>query len=151
MYSFLIYLKQLSLSFWLGEMLFFVIIFAPRVFKILSRESAAKLQASIFPGYFWVGFICGLILILFYLYSIFINTSATSKDYYGLALSIISCAIFAYCLFTLNPEISELQKTAINFPKDSSEQVVVDFQEKHKLSVKLNVIVLVILLVLIAL
>ena len=46
------YLTKLGIVFWLGEMLFFISIFAPRVFKILPREMAGRLQGEIFPAYY---------------------------------------------------------------------------------------------------
>lgn len=56
------YLHRLALSFVIGQMLFFALIFAPRVFRVLERSDAAKLQLAIFPAYFMSGILCCLVL-----------------------------------------------------------------------------------------
>ena len=151
--SILTYLRKLALVFWLGQMLFFIVIFAPKVFKVLPRDMAGKLQAAIFPGYFWVGVVAGAMI----LSSLLISWAAKKTlpfagwlDSTILLGAIVAWVIFLYCAFQLNPEITKIQPEALALPKGSTDVVAVKFQELHKLSVKLNGTVLFILLFLLA-
>jgi len=117
------YLKKLALVFWLGEMLFFAFVFAPRVFKILPRPQAADLQAALFPPYFAIGVICSIVILISILGSQFFSgTGFFSKSerlsyqpdrvkVLPLILPLICGCIFAYCLLSLTPKITKLQST----------------------------------------
>ncbi len=50
---------------WLGTIVFFSLIIAPQIFKVLPRFEAAKLQNHLFPFYYSVGIICGLGMLLY--------------------------------------------------------------------------------------
>ncbi|NDE18443.1 DUF4149 domain-containing protein [bacterium] len=51
------YARRLSLAIWIGQMVFFGAIFAPRVFRVLERPVAGNLQAHLFPPYFAMGLV----------------------------------------------------------------------------------------------
>lgn len=51
----------LSLSIWIGSMVFFSFFAAPSIFQSLPREEAGKVVAAIFPKYYWQGVVCGLV------------------------------------------------------------------------------------------
>lgn len=137
------YLQKLALTFWLGEMLFFALIFAPRVFKVLPREMAGQLQNAIFPGYFTVGLSCGLLLLL----STFVRRHAYSVPRLRLNLSLLLgiTLIFGYCLWVLTPQLREL------LPLVHAGERTEDFRILHRVSVQLNGITLLVLLSLLAL
>jgi uncharacterized membrane protein len=48
----------LTLSVWLGSVIFFSFVVAPTIFRVLSQNDAAKLQRALFPRYYLVGIIC---------------------------------------------------------------------------------------------
>jgi hypothetical protein len=139
MSRFLFFLQKLALSFWIGEMLFFIIIFAPRVFKVLEKPQAADLQANIFPAYYLAGCICGVVFVIASLMRGFQNSAAlpgrrTSSWIYGLAFFAI--AVFTYSLLCITPEISALQPEL--FSTTPTPETRAQFDHLHSLSVKLN-------------
>ena len=153
------YLQKLALAFWLGEMLFFISIFAPRVFKVLPRPMAGELQNNIFPGYFSVGIGCALMIIVTQFYLIRRNrvgmywTKNHSQEFrnpvrrYGpLILASLAGIIFAYCLTAITPRIAELQPALAQ--GTASESLQAEFTFLHRLSVNLNAVSLLCLLVL---
>lgn len=60
----LLWTHLLALSVWLGETVFFAIVVAPALFGGLGREQAGAVTALIFPGYYAVGYVCGVLLVL---------------------------------------------------------------------------------------
>ena len=131
--------RNLSLTFWLGQMLFFIVIFAPRVFKVLPRPEAAKLQGEIFPAYYMAGMICGVILLTCLILSRFFNSQENNKkQWIPVLLCLFAFVVFAYSYFVLTPEIKNLQPLVL-LPVD---QVLAEnrqlFDQLHKLSVRVN-------------
>ena len=67
----LLLLKSLylySVSLWVGALFFFTAVGAPLAFKVLKKEEAGKYTGAVFPKYFGLGYIFGLLaLISFYL------------------------------------------------------------------------------------
>jgi len=148
MISALGYLQRLALVYWLGEMLFFATIFAPRVFKVLPREMAAKLQNNIFPAYFSAGIFCAIVIFVVSVLMRVMKTDATinsRKFYLGLGLTIFCGAIFIYSRVSLTPQIAALQESVL------AGQNLEEFQKLHKWSVQLNGTALIGLLVLLGL
>ncbi len=54
-----IYLLVLAL--WVGSIIFFSFVIAPTVFKVLKPEDAARLQRALFPKYYFVGIVCAAV------------------------------------------------------------------------------------------
>jgi len=50
-----------SLCLWVGSMFFFTAVGAPLAFKALPKEDAGKYTGSVFPKYFGLGYIFGLV------------------------------------------------------------------------------------------
>ncbi len=67
----LLILKSLYLyavSLWVGALFFFTAVGAPLAFKVLGKEEAGKYTGAVFPRYFGLGYILGLLsLVSFYL------------------------------------------------------------------------------------
>ncbi len=56
-----------SVSLWVGALFFFTAIGAPMAFKVLKKEDAGRYTGAVFPKYFGLGYILGLLsLISFY-------------------------------------------------------------------------------------
>ena len=55
------FLLTLSISFWVGSIFFFSFFAAPSIFKILPRETAGNVVSDIFPKYYLVAYVCGLV------------------------------------------------------------------------------------------
>jgi hypothetical protein len=153
-------MQKLALTFWLGEMLFFVTIFAPRVFKVLPRDLAGQLQNNIFPAYFVAGIACAFIILVTQLLIIQKNqkgiywakTSVAEargpgRRYGPLVFATIAGLIFAYCYVMISPRLAELQPQMAQ----SVEAVKAEFDSLHRLSVSLNGAALICLLILLGL
>lgn len=156
------YLQRLALSFWLGEMLFFAFIFAPRVFKVLPRPMAGDLQNHLFPGYFSVGIVCAIIIIAGQFYLIrksvkgiywakatVAEARGPGRRYGPLIIATLCGTIFAYCLVLIAPRLTELQPLLAQ--ATASAELQAEFAKLHSLSVSLNGIALVGLFILLAL
>lgn len=65
--SFLVqWIYQLSLSLWLGGMVFFSFIMTPALFgsPVVPKPMASELISGIFPRYYMLGYVCGGLLLL---------------------------------------------------------------------------------------
>lgn len=143
------YLSRLGLVFWLGEMLFFIAIFAPRVFRVLPREMAGQLQASIFPAYYTAGLIsAALVLVGIALRRMGGDALTLNSRKLTIALGLVAFAaiVFAYSRWSLTPELNGLRPQI-----ESSSEAAARFKELHSQSVKVNGAALLALLVLNAL
>ncbi len=67
----LLILKSLylyAISLWAGALFFFTVIGAPLAFKVLKKEDAGRYTGAVFPKYFGIGYVFGVLaLISFYL------------------------------------------------------------------------------------
>src|SRR5882724_11238937 len=52
--------------FWYGTLLYFTAIQAPVLFKNLPRELFGQVQSVLFPVYYWISYICGVLLVVTY-------------------------------------------------------------------------------------
>ena len=135
----LTYLRNLSLTFWLGEMLFFIVIFAPRVFKVLQRPDAAKLQGEIFPAYYMAGIVCGVIFLTSVLVQYFLNRNSSPEwPVIVLALAGFVLIVFVYSYYVLTPEIKALQPLIMLPVEQVNPEHKIAFDKLHKLSVRVN-------------
>lgn len=57
-------LANLSLGLWLGSMVFFSFVAAPRVFAVLEDDAAGRVVNDIFPRYYAVGQALGIVALL---------------------------------------------------------------------------------------
>jgi hypothetical protein len=166
----LCYLRKIALCFWVGQMLFFIAIFAPRVFTILPRPLAAELQGSIFPAYYTAGLLCGLLVLVslvatqgFGVRSItsssrglggelFTNPGAgtrqlsTKRFRIALGLTLLAMLVYAISLWWITPELNSLRPLIYAQVPDPAAQE--QFQVLHRASVQANGVALLGLLVL---
>ncbi len=55
------YIHLLSMTVWIGSMVFFSFVVAPAVFKNFERQMAGDIVGLVFPKYFMLGMICAVI------------------------------------------------------------------------------------------
>jgi len=55
------FIYLLALAVWIGSMTFFSFLAAPSIFKVLPREEAGTVVTAIFPKYYWLGVVCGVV------------------------------------------------------------------------------------------
>ena len=130
------FIYLLSLVFWIGSIIFFSFFVAPVVFKTLEREKAGELVGIIFPRYYMIGYVCGVL--------VFAALLLTGPETAGLKW----CAWGIMMLGTasaglgVNPRAKTLKEKL----KDASETEKPDLEARfkilHSLSVKLNAAVL---------
>lgn len=119
-------ITDFSLAIWFGSMVFFSFIGAPKIFQVLDENKAGEVVNSIFPVYYLLGITAGSIA--------FLCSILRISQQYKLSLvitasgSFIGAVIFIYSRQILMPKI------------DRSEE---KFEKLHKVSVKLNGIVLI--------
>ncbi len=144
------YIQRLALVFWLGQMLFFAGIFAPTVFRVLPRESAAQLQNAIFPQYFGAGIVCAILILVTELFMRHFYSDAVINDrkyFTFMGITVFCLAIFVACRYVITPQLHEHLSAALALPPGTHEA----FQNLHRWSVTLNGTVLVGLLMLLGL
>lgn len=149
------YLSRLALAFSVGEMLFFIVIFAPRVFRVLPRTQAGELQGAIFPPYYLAGIIASCVLLGTTL-GRYVLRDATLPDTTGkkiliFSLIAVTIAIFYYSYSILTPDLNQLRTQMLALNDESAQQPLRErFQLLHKLSVQVNSGALLALLILLA-
>ena len=72
------FILTLSISFWVGSIFFFSFFAAPSIFKILPRETAGNVVSDIFPKYYMVAYLCGIVAVISSLLLIFIGNHKIS-------------------------------------------------------------------------
>ena len=130
------FIYLLSLVCWVGSIIFFSFFVAPVVFKTLEREKAGELVGIIFPRYYMIGYVCGVLVL--------VTLLLTGPETIGLKW----CAWGIMMLGTasaglgVNPRAKILKEKL----KDASEVEKPDLEARfkmlHSLSVKLNAAVL---------
>ena len=128
------FIYLLSLVCWIGSIIFFSFFVAPVVFKILEREKAGEVVGIIFPRYYMIGYVSGVLVLM----ALLLNGPAGLK-WCAWGIMMVGTAIAG---LVVNPKAKTLKQQL----KDSSEAekstLEVRFKNLHSLSVKLNGVVL---------
>ena len=130
------FIYLLSLVCWVGSIIFFSFFVAPVVFKTLEREKAGELVGIIFPRYYMIGYVCGVLVLVALL--------LTGPETAGLKW----CAWGIMMLGTasaglgVNPRAKILKEKLKDAPETEKPDLEARFKTLHSLSVKLNATVL---------
>ena len=135
------YIYLLSLVCWLGSVIFFSFVAAPGIFKTLEREKAGELVGVIFPRYYFIGYVCGVLALV----TLLAGTNEIPVLQLGLLLGMIACTFFAGMV--IGPRARNL-KARIKAEPDNSDALGRTFKSLHGWSVRLNAAVLLMGLVL---
>jgi hypothetical protein len=152
MHQILRFIQKLGLAYAIGQMLFFIAVFAPRVFRVLERPIAAQLQGAIFPPYYTGGLLAVLAFLLAYLVdnALYAPRGDTrTRLVWTLGLAVFVVGVFAYSRFVVTPELDGLrpQLYVEGGPTPEAREA---FDGLHKTSVRLNGAALLALLALLA-
>ena len=126
----------LALAVWVGETVFLSFVVAPTLFGHYPVHEAGAIMAALFPGYYGLGYACGIVLI--------VCTWILSREAGGwkwpTALSAVMLAATLYAGLGLQPRIRELriQRQAATV----APEVEREFDRLHRRSVQLNAFVL---------
>jgi hypothetical protein len=122
-----------SLSLWVGSVFFFSVVGAPMAFKVFPKEEAGKYTGSVFPKYFFLGYLFGaLSLVSFYL---------LVKDNLGIFSSLNLVILALMNLFTVLNGAFIVPKAGIlkaQFYRSQDEDYYSRFLKLHRVSVILN-------------
>lgn len=133
----------LSLVFWVGGMFFFSFAAAPSIFKVLPRELAGDVVADIFPKYYLVSYICGLLILTALLTRKYLFESTERFINLNLILVIIMLVFTVYAGEIVRPKASEIKKEIRTVETGSVKYIELDKKIKfiHLKSVICNIIV----------
>ena len=139
------WLYLLTLAVWIGSIVFFSFAVAPTVFKTLKPEDAAALIRRIFSKYYLIGIICAALSIV--CLGLLLFDRAFSK--WPAILSLLLVAGMGATDFWLRqavmPHMNELRDRRAMFEssgKAPDEMLDREWKGLHRLSVQLNVVVL---------
>ena len=130
------FIYLLSLVCWVGSIIFFSFFVAPVVFKTLEREKAGELVGIIFPRYYMICYVCGVLVL--------VTLLLTGPETVGLKW----CAWGIMMLGTasaglgVNPRAKTLKEKLKDASETEKPDLEARFKTLHSLSVKLNAAVL---------
>ena len=137
----LLWAHLVALAVWLGETVFFGVVVAPALFGGLEREQAGAVTALIFPGYYTVGYVCGVVLVLT---AIALRQRSRPGGGLWLAAAAVAAVMLAACLFAglvVLPDADALRPRLHDPTAPAS--VREQFDALHGLAVQLNGAVLI--------
>ncbi|MDY6780456.1 MAG: DUF4149 domain-containing protein [Halobacteria archaeon] len=125
-----------SLGIWLGKMVFFSFVAAPKTFKVLERGRAGDVVNEIFPTYYLVGIVAGVVTFV-------AGVALGALTDYNLSLGVVlggaavGAGIDVYARQVLIPRIKGNDSSRDDGDEDA-------FEQYHGLSVKLNAVALIV-------
>jgi len=140
------FINSLSLTFWIGSIFFFSLCAAPSIFKILPRNLAGDLVADIFPKYYLLGYVCG-ILFLCSLVLLMLRgyESFSIINYLKLLLIVIMLGFSVYAGSVLRHQVSDAKTEMREQSEGTLNYRVIEnrFKSLHRRSAIINVFVFV--------
>jgi uncharacterized membrane protein len=135
-----LWLYLLALIVWLGETVFLSLVVAPSIFASFPVEEAGRVMSALFPAYYRVGAVCGVVLVVAAL--ALWRWTAAGGGRWGLsaALAAIMLAAVLYAGLAIQPRVRELRDQ--RHRPDAPADVEIEFDRLHRLSVQLNGVVL---------
>jgi len=121
-----------TVGLWAGAGIFFSMVTLPTLFLNLETSAAGQTAALLFPGYYAFGLGVGSLLLIAVLLLLRSGTRAWYAVVFAVALA-LSCQ--AYAASSVRPRMSELR---------GDPGGIGEFQRLHRLSVRLNAVVLVV-------
>jgi H+/Cl- antiporter ClcA len=138
------FLYLLSLVFWIGSIFFFSTSAAPSIFKVLPKQLAGDLVTDIFPKYYLIGYVCGVVAIVTSLLSWLTGSHSSTASYLLRVIILVimlGLAIFAGAV--IRPQALEIRTEMRSLVEDSPRYSELQnrFNALHKTSVLLNSVV----------
>ena len=140
------YIFLLSWGLWIGSIVFFSFLVAPTAFGALEVENAGKFMRTVFPRYYLLGLLCGLVLLASG--GALIGTHCWPSKGGAIVLSMVlgMMVIVLWARQRLLPRMDSLREEAYRAREkdddDGREEVLARWQRLHRLSVRLNLLVL---------
>ncbi len=137
----LLFVHVVALAAWLGETIFLAAVAAPALFSGLTAEQAGNAMAVIFPAYYIVGYVCGVLQIATAM-ALRQRSRPAGAIWAGAAtIAGISLAACLYAGLGVLPRADELRPRMHDPAAPAA--VREEFDAAHRLAVQLNGVVLV--------
>ena len=135
MQTFVRWLYLAALVVWVGEIVFFSFVVAPAVFRTFPTEEAGRAVGAIFPTYYRLGYVCGVILVGAGLYLL---AAASMRFWWGVSCGIAAAMLAAtlYAGVVIQPRAAALRPQIHAAAAPASVQE--EFARLHRLAVVLN-------------
>jgi hypothetical protein len=138
------FLYLLSITFWIGSIFFFSLVAAPTIFKVLPKQMAGDLVTHIFPKYYLISYVCGLVALFTSLLSWLTGTHSGTVLY--LLRVVILAIMLGLIIFTgevIRPKALETRTEMRGLVQDSARygELQNRFNSLHKTSVLTNSVV----------
>jgi p-aminobenzoyl-glutamate transporter AbgT len=130
-----LFVYLLCLACWLGGMIFFSIFTAPVIFTALPIAEAGKVVSGIFPRYYILGYVAGIIGFILALY---FAVSLAPRLWWSLAALalLIALVLTFYAGVVVRPRADAIRTVAEEQNPDPARKA--EFQHLHRLAVNLN-------------
>ena len=130
-----LFIYLLCIVCWLGGMVFFSIFTAPVIFSALPIAEAGKVVAGIFPRYYLLGYVAGIIGALLALYMTF---SRGPRLWWSLATLALAAALALtfYAGAVIRPQVDSIRAVAEEQTPDPARKA--EFDRLHRMSVAIN-------------
>ena len=121
-----------AISLWFGAILFFSLVVAPSLFRVLG-DGAAPVIRNLFPKYYALGIACGLVLVA-------VNAA---RGFLWIWNDPITGSVVVFTALTLvNVYARQVLTPSINAARDAGEAAKARFAALHRTSVMLNLLVM---------
>jgi Domain of unknown function (DUF4149) len=125
----------LAIACWLGTIVFFSFVTAPAVFTQLPIHEAGKVISTIFPRYYLVGYIAGIVGLAGAIYFTAVRGSRVWWGTTAVALA-IALGLTFYAGAVVMPRVDAIRTVAEEQNPDPARKA--EFDHLHRLSVYLN-------------
>ena len=131
------FIHLLSLVCWLGAIIFFSFVAAPAIFRKLDRATAGEVVGVLFPGYYMMGYVCGGLAVI----TLFLGAQQVSVGKWAALGLMIFCTVIARAVINPKAKVlkAEMKESTAGTEK---EELEAQFKKYHRISVQLNVVVL---------
>jgi len=133
--AFALFAYLLAIVCWLGAVIFFSFFTAPVVFTRLPIADAGKVVAGIFPRYYALGYVAGVIASALGAYFFAVRGA---RLWWGAATVLLMLALVAtlYAGLAVRPQVDAIRSVAEESQPDPARKA--EFDRLHRLSVILN-------------
>jgi len=130
----------MALIVWLGEVVFFSFVVAPGLFRTFPTEAAGRAVGAIFPTYYWIGYVCGMVLLMT---SVALRGAFAPRAWWNAnaLLAAVMLAATLYAGLIIQPRAAALRPQI--HAAEAPQTVKDEFSRLHGLAVMLNGVVLV--------
>lgn len=141
--SFMIqWIYVLSLSLWVGSIFFFSFLTTPTIFTTLPREMASQVISAIFPRYYILGYWAGGILAVTTLIEAILVRQWPLLRLIFIGL-MVGCTLYAGLVLRPQVHNTKIEMKTLEAESPRLQQLENTFKRQHRLSVYLNLVVLI--------